>query len=403
MPDILIKCGTCGAVLDEEDLFCPNCGAEAPKREGEAAPPAHVTTCNFTCKGCGASMSYDASAGTLRCPFCGSSELEKQPDAKEISPQGVVPFAIKQDQAIAAMRQWLGSSIWRPGDLSEQAAIVKMTPVYVPYWVFEAQTHTFWTADTSQTPVGARAGWYPLTGQHEGTYHGLLVGASGALTPAETMALCPFDLANAVPPDKIDLTNSIYERFTVPRKYARPLANQGFEQLEAEACGKYVPGSARNLKVNVRITDLTSQPMLLPVWIMAYRYQDRVFRFVVNGQTGRVTGQAPLSWRKIAVVVAIILLAVAILLAIIAQKAHGARSPQSLDSVRIEGRIAADNRDHFCQRLGCQQAIERVPMVKWHCGQKAGMSRLDRQNRKVVAGDSAPHEVVISCPQIELL
>ena len=96
-----------------------------------------------------------------------------------------------------------------------------------------------------------------------------------------------------MPPDKIDLTNSIYERFTVPRKYARPLANQGFEQLEAEACGQYVPGSARNLKVNVRITDLTSQPMLVPVWIMAYRYQDRVFRFLANGQTGRVTGQGP--------------------------------------------------------------------------------------------------------------
>ncbi len=323
MPDILIKCGTCGAVLDEEDLFCPNCGAEAPKREGEAAPPAHVTTYNFTCKGCGASMSYDASAGTLRCPFCGSTELEKQPDAKEISPQGVVPFAITQDQAIAAMRQWLGGSFWRPGDLSEQAAIIKMTPVYVPYWVFEAQTHTFWTADTSQTPIGARASWYPLAGQHEGTYHGLLVGASGALTPAETMALCPFDLANVVPPDKIDLTNSIYERFTVPRKYARPLANQGFEQLEAEACGKYVPGSARNLKVNVRITDLTSQPMLLPVWIMAYRYQDRVFRFLVNGQTGRVTGQAPLSWRKIAAVVAIVAIVILVLLLIALGRVRG--------------------------------------------------------------------------------
>jgi predicted RNA-binding Zn-ribbon protein involved in translation (DUF1610 family) len=228
MPDILAKCGTCGAVLDEEDLFCPNCGAEAPSRDGAAAPAAHQTTYNFVCKGCGASMSYDASAGTLRCPFCGSTELEKQPDAKEIAPQGIVPFVVTQEQAIAAMRQWLGSSYWRPGDLSEQAAVVKMTPVYVPYWVFEGQTHTFWTADSSRTPVGARSSWYPITGQHEGTYQGLLVGASGALTPSETAALCPFDLSPAVPPDKIDLKNSIYERFTVPRKYARPLANQGF-------------------------------------------------------------------------------------------------------------------------------------------------------------------------------
>jgi predicted RNA-binding Zn-ribbon protein involved in translation (DUF1610 family) len=320
MPDILIKCGTCGAVLDEEDLFCPNCGTEAPSREGETPPAAHLTTHNFICRGCGASMSYDASAGTLHCPFCGSTELEKQADAKEISPAGIVPFVVTQDQAIAAMRQWLGNGFWRPGDLSQQAAVVKMTAVYVPYWVFEAQTHTFWTADTNRTPPGARASWYPVTGNHEGNYKALLVGASGALAPAETAALCPFDLSTAVPPEKVDLTNSIYERFTVPRKYARPLASQGFEQLEAAACAQYVPGSSRNLKINVRITDLTSQPMLVPVWIMAYRYQDRVFRFLANGQTGRVTGQAPMSWRKIAVAILIALLVLLILIAIVARR-----------------------------------------------------------------------------------
>ncbi|HKD38140.1 MAG TPA: zinc-ribbon domain-containing protein [Pirellulales bacterium] len=400
MPDILIKCGTCGAVLDEEDLFCPNCGAEAPKSEGESAPPAHVTTYNFTCKGCGASMSYDASAGTLRCPFCGSTELEKQPDAKEISPQGIVPFTIKQDQAIATMRQWLGSSLWRPGDLSEQAAIVKMTAVYVPYWVFEAQTHTFWTADTSKTPFGARASWCPITGQHEGTYRGLLVGASGALTPAETSALIPFDLASAVTPDQVDLTNSIYERFTVPRKYARPLANQGFEQLEANACRQYVPGSERNLKVNVRITDMTSQPMLLPVWIMAYRYQDRVFRFLVNGQTGRVTGQAPLSWRKIAVVAVIVVLAVIILLAIIGRKARGAPSPKPPHAVRIESRVTTDDRYVFGQRLSCQKSIERIPMVEWHRRQTACVPRLDRQDHEVISGNPALHEAIVISAEV---
>jgi hypothetical protein len=274
-------------------------------------------------------MSYDASAGALRCPFCGSTELVKQPDAKEIAPEGIVPFAIPREQAVAAMRKWLGSSIWRPGDLSEQALIVSMTPVYVPFWVFEAQTHTYFCADSSHTPRGACASWYPVSGQHEGTYDGLLVGASAVLTTAETMAICPFDLAPALPPEKVDLQNATFERFSVPRKYARPLASQGFETLESQECEQLVPGRARNVHVNVRITDLSSRPMLLPVWIMAYRYQDRVFRFLLNGQTGRATGQAPVSWYRIGGAIAAAVAAILLVLSLLfAWAAHNSDQPR---------------------------------------------------------------------------
>jgi hypothetical protein len=93
----------------------------------------------------------------------------------------------------------------------------------------------------------------------------------------------------------------------VQRKYARPLAQQGLEALEMQACRKYVPGNCRNLHVNVLLQGLTGEPVLLPVWIMAYRYQERVFRFLANGQTGRCTGTAPTSYHKIAAVVGIVI------------------------------------------------------------------------------------------------
>jgi predicted RNA-binding Zn-ribbon protein involved in translation (DUF1610 family) len=311
--------------LDEEDLFCANCGTEAPKRERpEAAPDAARTaTHNFTCSGCGASMSYDAKAEALRCPFCGSVDLEQKSDARVLAPNRVVPFKLSRSEADAAMRRWLGNSFWRPGDLARQASIVQMTPVYVPYWVFRACTHTYWTADTSQTPAGARGDWYPLSGEHRGEHQGLLIGASGALAPHETSQICPFDLREGKPPGEVDLDNVTVEQFSLPRKFARPLARQGFEQAETEACrSRYVPGRARNVRVNVRIESMSSEPVLVPVWIMAYRYKERLYRFLINGQSGRSTGEAPVSWTKILAVAAVVI-GVLLLIAFLASGALG--------------------------------------------------------------------------------
>ncbi|MBN2216111.1 MAG: hypothetical protein JW719_01915 [Pirellulales bacterium] len=318
---MLRKCEICRSLLDEEDLFCANCGIEAPRAADD--PPAtrdvaRLATHNFECAGCGASMSFDARAGSLRCPFCGSVDLKQEQDRKILSPNRVVPFRVSREEAEAKLRASLGRGLFRPGDLSERAALVKMTPVYVPYWVFDATTHTYWTADTDRTPAGARGDWHPLAGEHHGQHRGLLVGASGALAAAETAKLCPFDLEAGVAPDAVDLDNVTVEQFAVPRKYARPLARAGLEQAEAAVCqAHYVPGRARNVHVNVLVEAQSSEPVLLPVWIMAYRYKDQIFRFLVNGQTGRATGTAPVSWLKIGVAVAVVAAAVLALAALI--------------------------------------------------------------------------------------
>jgi hypothetical protein len=62
--------------------------------------------------------------------------------------------------------------------------------------------------------------------------------------------------------------------------------------------------------MTVRIDDVTFKHILLPVWLAAYKYRGKSFRFVVNGQTGKVMGERPWSWVKItiaAVIAAIVI------------------------------------------------------------------------------------------------
>jgi hypothetical protein len=312
-------CQACRAMLDDEDLFCGTCGTAAEADTTTTPSLTGVTKLQtFDCSGCGASMSYDAAVKTLKCPFCGSTGLTEQPAAPALIPQSVVPFLINRSQATQLLRDWLGRGFWRPGDLAESATIDQMFAVLVPYWVFSGTTHTYWTADTNITPAHARSQWYPLTGEYHGVHEGILVAASSVLTHEETTQLSPFDLISGVAPEQVNYEGTVVERLCVPRKHARPLAQGGLEAIDRLRCMREVPGSCRNLRTNTLVEGLRSVPVLLPVWILAYRYRGAVHRFLINGQTGRASGTAPTDYLKVACVVIGILVAGLLLLLLMA-------------------------------------------------------------------------------------
>lgn len=302
------RCAVCLCYLDDEDLFCSNCGTENPYTAATSSEQmdSFVDQHSFDCESCGASMSYDASAQTLRCPFCGGSQLKALQARRSIQCDWVVPQTIDFQNAEQLFRSWLGTGFWRPGDAAQTAQIGKIAAVYVPYWVFDAQADTKWTADSSPAPAGCRGNWYPVSGENKSNHRSILVGASSILTAAEIQEISPYDLVQAVTPDQVDLENSIVEIFRLPRKHARPMAQALIEERERQICTGYVPGRPRRVKVNVRIQGMMGRPVLLPVWILAYQYKNKVHRVLINGQTGKLAGTPPFSYVKLFTVLAMV-------------------------------------------------------------------------------------------------
>ncbi|MEM7474423.1 MAG: hypothetical protein AAF483_05465 [Planctomycetota bacterium] len=319
--ELMHRCGVCRCYIDQEDLFCANCGTENPYADTKAKKLAHEATHHsFDCQGCGASMNYDASAQALRCPFCGGTKMEKRAVTQHVKPDAVLPFSIDAVKAEGILREFLSKGFWRPDDAAQSSTIGEVTEIFVPYWVFDATTKTKWTADSSPAPPGSRGDWYPVSGDHARSYKGLLIAGSSVLTLDETESISPFNIANVLAPTEVDLENVTYEEFRVPRKLARPQARGAIEQLERQHCARLVPNRHRNVHVNVRISDMQGYPMLLPVWIMAYQYKNKVFRVLINGQSGKIAGAAPFSYAKvgvIALVVATVLITIGVIVALV--------------------------------------------------------------------------------------
>ena len=65
-----------------------------------------------------------------------------------------------------------------------------------------------------------------------------------------------------------------------------------------------IGGDAQQIgSVNTDFAAETFKQVLLPIWLAAYKYDGKSYRFVVNGQSGRVHGDRPYSAWKIALAV----------------------------------------------------------------------------------------------------
>jgi hypothetical protein len=294
------RCESCGGLVDVEDVFCANCGRTVADHRPTELKKLSIAAKNFQCKGCGASMNYDASAQTLKCPFCGSLDLIEDKTEGILAPECVIPFDIDQAGAQARLRDWLGSSFWHPNDLRTAAQLTELNAVFVPFWIFKTRVSCHWTADTDQVPWGANASWYPISGHCAHDFDSVWIPASGGVSERHLSAICPFDARAAVAPDRLKFEGVTVEQFTVSRRYARPKVQAYLEGAESQIVDREAPGSQRNIHVNLLMEGTESQAALAPLYILAYRYRDRVYQFLINGQNGKSTGTAPISAAKIA-------------------------------------------------------------------------------------------------------
>lgn len=333
-------CASCGADVvwspGASALTCPYCGAkkEIPTSPGqvlerpieEALKGAvdlgwGLARKAVSCRGCGATTTFEAGVAAARCAFCGApAVVEAPPSETMVRPAGVLPFRVDRNTATGKFRQWLSSLWFRPDDLSKRSSLTELKGVYVPFWTFDAATHSAWTADAgydtqvavqvvesgqTHTRYETRTRWEPASGVLEHFFDDLPVAASRGLPPDLARAIEPFPTAELLPYEPSYLSGFLAEEYAVGAKEALASAQKRMTEELYAACGREVPGDRwRNLQVRTAWSGLACKNGLLPVWIAAYQYRGKPFRFLVNGVTGKTDGHAPWSWVKITLAVA---------------------------------------------------------------------------------------------------
>jgi ribosomal protein S27E len=212
-------------------LTCDSCGAKEALPAGKdqvverdfrealktgAAPKGMgVETHDFMCKGCGATTMVDASVSSIECGFCGTPIVKPDAYAQNvIRPSGLAPFKIEKRRAREMFAAWIGQGWFLPSDLKKIAKLSKLDGVYLPYWTFDAQTHSYWTADAGyyyyveveytdaqgkkQKRQERRVRWVPVSGEYKDFFDDVLVPASTGVKAENAAKIEPFILKEVI-------------------------------------------------------------------------------------------------------------------------------------------------------------------------------------------------------------
>lgn len=343
-------CDQCGADYRFEpgkgQLICDHCGhseeiSGGPWRGGalreldfdnaiaQKLPEAEIEETRVSkCPNCAAEVEFDPDTHAKECPFCATPIVTDTGTHRHIKPKGVLPFAFEERQARKAMTDWLGRLWFAPNGLKEYARKGRrMQGIYVPYWTFDADTKSRYSGQRGtvyyvtktvtvdgkpQQRREAKVRWTPASGRVQRFFDDVLVLASRSLPQSYTRALEPWDLSGLEPYQPQYLAGFRAEAYAVELKDGFTEARAHMDKVIERDVRFDIGGDRQRIhSIDTAVSEVTFKHVLLPVWLAAYKYRGKTYRFVVNGQSGRVQGERPYSAWKIAfaVVTAVVIAA----------------------------------------------------------------------------------------------
>jgi DNA-directed RNA polymerase subunit RPC12/RpoP len=350
-------CPGCGAKLDfnphEQALQCPYCGHKEVIEVGDASKIVEHDFETFKerlaaeektlagrsqevrCTGCGAVVMLEDNVATDKCPFC-ATHLESQPEPAHamVPPESLLPFKVDDRLARGLFNQWISSLWFAPTELKQFANLGQLAGVYLPYWTYDSMTFNkyrgqrgddytdteyYTTTDSNgntvtQSRTVVRTAWTPVSGEVQHFFDDVLIPATKGLPEKRVNDLTPWDLEHLDPFKAEYLSGFKTERYSVGLEEGFGKARDVMDAHIRILCMQDIGGDHQTIeKVWTKHQGVTFKHLLLPIWLAAYRYRDKLFRIMVNARTGEVVGDRPYSIAKIVSTILALLLAVAMI------------------------------------------------------------------------------------------
>lgn len=329
------KCPCCGAPLAfdgrEQNLKCNSCGNEfsadtleqvdsSDSKTGSESkfdwthyeerhfePADSDTLASYTCPSCGAEITGDGAMGAAVCPYCGNSAIIKSQFEGALMPDYLIPFKLDKRAAEDAFKRACGNAPFLPDEFMDKNKIDEMTGIYIPFWMFDCDCSAavsysakrlFSWCDSQYNYV--RTDHYRLFREGSVAFENIPVDASKKADDTYMESIEPYDYSEAVDFKTAYLSGFFADKYDVSVEDSIERANARVKNSIEAAFMSTTDGYAAVVPTGSSLSTSNGKIRysLLPVWMLNIKYNGQIYKYAINGQTGKVAGEYPVSKSK---------------------------------------------------------------------------------------------------------
>ncbi len=298
-------CEFCDSVFKEQDFFKKDDALN--KQDVQKETDEFQNAVLYICPGCGAEIITDETTAATTCYYCSNPVVLSGKLSGELKPDSIIPFKIDKNGAIQKFREFCGKKKFLPKDFISQSRLEEIKGVYFPYWYIDCNASGHINAKSTQIKTWA-VGDIRYT---ETTRMGHFRKGDITVIDMPEAALknknrdimqyvCPFNSADFVPFSMSYLSGFFAEKRDIEKSEIESSVKDKIKAMSGEKLRRSIEyNNADITDSSINVSDLKWKYNLLPVWVLNYKHKDKTYIYALNGQTGKVYGELPVSNGKL--------------------------------------------------------------------------------------------------------
>ncbi|MEA1920958.1 MAG: hypothetical protein U9N52_14050 [Campylobacterota bacterium] len=334
--EYIFPCQQCGAKLNFSvatgQLTCPYCSHEniieraftqVVEKDYDKAiaelkeiseHPSEISSSK--CPTCAAVFELSEDIHASECPFCGGAVVNEVSLYRPIKPQALLPFSITKKEAKTIFKTWLKSHWFAPNKLKRYSGEdSKLEGIFIPFWTYDAGTFSryhgrrgdkYYVNESYTATVDGRSEmrtrrvekirWSNVSGDLSKAFDDVLVMATRSLKHSSYQ----WDLENLVDYSESYLSGYESEVYSVELDEGLSQAKVTMTHDIREAIKRQIGGDRQEItSLDSDYFDITFKHVLLPIYASAFSFDGKLYRYIINGRNGQISGERPYSKVKI--------------------------------------------------------------------------------------------------------